>query len=434
MNTLHTLALSLLTLAACAGCGRLTNGLWRGKSDAPIERLLVDTALGAGVLSLVFFVLGMLRMYRLPVLSGGSWGIYACSGCFGCMQPKPVPRGPPPFRASPFPVSTFHSLGIDLSCFICKHQMPVSRKPPLSPAFRSLGAALHRPCVSHAHPRARPSRDVRLGLVGLSPGGPEAVYPARGHISYRDYVAFELPDVDGDAVFARGRVEPARGRANARLDVRDNAGGIALAHYPPILRAGCGQNRRAWNRRHADCAVSRDHGVYRSRDGFIRRYRRLPAAQSPEDGRAGISHRMRGCLRVRRIDQDDRPRDNPIDTPLAAIGPRDHGSQVRVEAGADVRGHRACHLRAVVCQIVHLHGQPGVPLLPRASRRQGMDGGDGCFLLAVAGGIWDGARPAGVLDAAVEPCDAFGEFLRHAGAIRGADIFDRGPDIVTGEV
>jgi len=68
MNTLLTLGVSILTLAACAGCGRLVGRLWRGKSDAPIERLLIDTALGAGVLSLVFFVLGVLQLYRLPLI------------------------------------------------------------------------------------------------------------------------------------------------------------------------------------------------------------------------------------------------------------------------------------------------------------------------------------------------------------------------------
>jgi len=68
MNTLHTLAISLFTLAACAGCGRLVGKLWRGKSDAPIERMLIDTALGAGVISLVFFVLGALQLYRLPII------------------------------------------------------------------------------------------------------------------------------------------------------------------------------------------------------------------------------------------------------------------------------------------------------------------------------------------------------------------------------
>lgn len=68
MNTLVTLAVAILTLAACAGCGRLAGRLWRGKSDSLFERLLIDTALGGGVLSLVFFVLGTLQLYRLPVL------------------------------------------------------------------------------------------------------------------------------------------------------------------------------------------------------------------------------------------------------------------------------------------------------------------------------------------------------------------------------
>lgn len=68
MNTLIAVAISLLTFAACAGCGRLAGKLWRGKWDCSTERFVIDTALGAGVMSLVLFVLGIAQLFTRPVV------------------------------------------------------------------------------------------------------------------------------------------------------------------------------------------------------------------------------------------------------------------------------------------------------------------------------------------------------------------------------
>lgn len=68
MDTLKAIAISIVTLAACAGCGRIARGLWGGKQESRLEKLVLETSLGAGILSLIFFVLGVLQLYRPAVI------------------------------------------------------------------------------------------------------------------------------------------------------------------------------------------------------------------------------------------------------------------------------------------------------------------------------------------------------------------------------
>ena len=345
MNTLLALAVSILTLAACAGCGRLAGRLWRGKSDTPIERLLIDTALGAGVLSLVFFVLGVLQLYRLPILM-------AVLGAFAA------------------------TLVASVACSRSRSRR--DRLPSQLSTFRFLLSALFlSPCFLHAYPRSRSPRHARLGFAGLSSRRAEAVYAARGDLSYRDNVALEFPDADGDTVSARGRAEPAGGRADAELDVRGIACRSGVGDGEEIFRRPGRDDCGARDRGDADCVVLGDHGVYRPCDRPVHGDRDISVAELPADERAGIFDWGGDRGWVRGVDKDDRPGDNPADLNLAACRPADSRTQIRMEAGPDVRGNRSRGLRAVVCQDVYLHRQPVLPILLWHIRGQGMDGGDG---------------------------------------------------------
>jgi hypothetical protein len=67
MQSLASLLISLAVMIAAAGIGRVLRGLWSRDANAGAERLVVDTAMGMGALSLVMFALSTLQLGHIQV-------------------------------------------------------------------------------------------------------------------------------------------------------------------------------------------------------------------------------------------------------------------------------------------------------------------------------------------------------------------------------
>ena len=63
----------MLVLSIAAGLGRTAHKFWRAKEEPASERLLLDTTLGLGVLSLLIFALGALQLFQVHII----WALLA---------------------------------------------------------------------------------------------------------------------------------------------------------------------------------------------------------------------------------------------------------------------------------------------------------------------------------------------------------------------
>lgn len=68
MNSPLSLAISVLVLLSAAGIGRACGRLWLTGIEDRLERFVISAAMGLGILSLVYFLLGVLQLYQFKPL------------------------------------------------------------------------------------------------------------------------------------------------------------------------------------------------------------------------------------------------------------------------------------------------------------------------------------------------------------------------------
>ncbi|MCE5322091.1 glycosyltransferase family 39 protein [bacterium] len=85
METLLAIIFLFLLVFAATGAGRVACSLWSRKSDPAGERFIVDTALGLGVLSLVFFVISAAQLLKTPLLVVVFF-VFTCIGIFSIIN------------------------------------------------------------------------------------------------------------------------------------------------------------------------------------------------------------------------------------------------------------------------------------------------------------------------------------------------------------
>ncbi|MCX6345803.1 MAG: glycosyltransferase family 39 protein [Armatimonadetes bacterium] len=130
MEAFKAILISIVVLLAGAGFGRFARKLWSEKHESWLEQIVLDTALGMGLLSLVIFALGLLQLFRPIVLvfvialSTLALLASAIRNRLGGSLALPPPSRLSTFR---FPLSTIIFLVITLAAII-----PAAAPPAMS--------------------------------------------------------------------------------------------------------------------------------------------------------------------------------------------------------------------------------------------------------------------------------------------------------------